>query len=91
MESLLTSHESKVKNMVPGAMAELHLKMDHNVKSFQFDLTEVCNIARERNEIIEKQLFEFKTSIELKFKEIFDFLNNEVKKIDKLFLEFKEY
>lgn len=72
-------------------MAELHLKMDHNVKSFQFDLTEVCNIARERNEIIEKQLFEFKTSIELKFKEIFDFLNNEVKKIDKLFLEFKEY
>lgn len=77
--------------MVSGAMAELHLKMDHSVKSFQFDLTEVCNIARERNEIIEKQLSEFKTSIELKFKEIFDFLNNEVKKIDKLFLEFKEY
>lgn len=63
--SLVNSYELKVKGMVTGAFTDLHDKLDKTTKSVKFDLNEVCNVTRERHEIIVKNLYEFINFVEL--------------------------
>lgn len=51
------------------------------MKSFKFDVSEVQTVVRERYEMIEKSLSEFKESIKLKY----DLISIEAKKIDGFF------
>lgn len=52
--SLQHSHESKVKSLVQRVVTKLHEKIDNNLRTVQFDLTQVCNVARNDMKSLEK-------------------------------------
>lgn len=47
-------------------MIDMQGRLDDNLKSLKFDTSEVQNVVRERHELIEKGLSNFKESFELK-------------------------
>lgn len=77
---------TQVKGMVNSTVTDFYDKLYRTTKSIKFDLTEVCNVARERHEIIVKSLYEFKKFVEINIKEVYELLSTVVKKNDGLFL-----
>ncbi|CAI9290397.1 unnamed protein product [Lactuca saligna] len=54
-------------------------RLDDNIKSFKFDIFKVQNVARERHELLEKQLSTLKESIELKIQGLYDLISSKFK------------
>lgn len=49
-----------------GVVNDIQGRLDNNLKAFKFNVLEVQTVTRERYELFEKSLLNFKESIELK-------------------------
>lgn len=63
-------------------MTNLEQRLDHNLNNYKFEITKVLNVSRECHELIMMVVQYFKESVELKVKELHEFVAKEVRKIN---------
>lgn len=66
-------------------MTNIHERLENNLNSFMFDVSEVQDVVKERYKLLENSLSSFKMLIELKILGRNDLISTNVKKIYELF------